>query len=125
MANVLIGCKLPNGLTLKHPMFPGEDVTLKGQNSAEIGLNGQRVLIPYGVTSVDEDYWQSWKALHHTDKNPYGPIKSGAIFDAETTDAIKGIAREQKDRKTGLQQMDRDGDERLGSDAKKIKPAKE
>lgn len=61
MANVTIGCKTPHGLVLEIGVNPknctiGKDyrcVVLNGLNTAKAGAR-------YGMTSVDEDFWEAW-----------------------------------------------------------------
>lgn len=92
---VTICCKLPNGITLDTPLAPGKTVTLKGANRETIIGAG------YGTTDVDADFWEVWKSTHTT----FQPLTSGAIFEAKSRDDAAAIAREQTERKTGLERM--------------------
>jgi|WetSurMetagenome_2_1015567.scaffolds.fasta_scaffold1848434_1 hypothetical protein len=96
MAFVIIGCRLPNGLTLELPGKP--PVVLNGQNSAQAG----RPIIllsedDCGYTEVDADFWQAWKAAY----KGFAPLESNAIFEAKNKTDAKSIAKELKKEKTG------------------------
>lgn len=94
-ATITIGCKLPNGITLDTPVAPGVSVTLKGANKELIINSG------YGTTEVDAKFWEAWKSTHAG----FQPLTSGAIFEAKSQNDAAAIAREQTERKTGLERM--------------------
>jgi hypothetical protein len=112
---MLIGSKLPTGLVLKHPLDPGIKVTIRGLNSAPVGVNKAPIIVPYMTTEVDKEFWDAWKMVHHSPANPFGPLASGALFEAKNEDHAKGIAKEQSARRTGLEPMPQE--------TKDIKPA--
>lgn len=99
MAKIIIGCKLPNGITLRHPTIKGgPDVTLKGlHKSLIIGAD-------HATTEVDDDFWKAWKAKNED----FEPLTSGAIFEARSVNDAAAIAREFSERKTGLEPMAQD-----------------
>lgn len=101
MAKIIIGCKLPNGITLRHPTIkvgPESSVTLKGlHKSLIIGAD-------HATTEVDDDFWKAWKAKNED----FEPLTSGAIFEARSVNDAAAIAREFSERKTGLEPMAQD-----------------
>ena len=66
---VVVGCKLPHGITIEHPMDPTKTVELKGKNKALI------VGADYASTEVDADFWEQWAAVN----KEFPAVKSGAI----------------------------------------------
>lgn len=96
---VVIGCRLPHGLVIHHPMKPSEKVTLKGENEAVIKGVG------YATTEVDADFWADWKLAH----KDFAPLVSGAIFEAKSEAEAKAVAKELKAEKTGFEGMSQDG----------------
>ena len=100
---VVVGCKLPHGIIIQHPMDPNKKVELAGKNKALI------VGADYATTEVDGDFWEQWVAVN----KEFPAVKSGAIFVAKTLTDAAAIAAESKDRKTGFEPMRTDGkDER-------------
>lgn len=95
---VVIGCKLPNGLTLIHPTHKHVRVTLAGLNSSKI-IGASHV-----TTEVDQEFWDTFKAAH-TD---YAPLKSGAIFDARNETEAQAKGKELKNQKTGFEALPQD-----------------
>lgn len=55
MATVFVGSRLPFGLTLEHPVT-GAKVEIDGHSRSD----GGRIIVPYGETEVDKDYWDAW-----------------------------------------------------------------
>lgn len=107
---VVVGCKLPHGINIEHPMDPTKTVELKGKNKSLI------VGAEYATTEVDGDFWEQWAAVN----KEFPAVKSGAIFVAKTLTDAAAIAAEFKDRKTGFEPMRTDGkDERASG----VKPA--
>lgn len=93
---VIIGCRLPHGITLQGIDGP---VVLNGENTA---------LIPGapGLTHVD----QAQAAYLSATYEDYAPFKSNAIFvseSAKVADAV-AIARELTDEKTGFEGINPD-----------------
>lgn len=92
---IVIGCKLPNGIVLRNPVKGGKDVTINGlHKSLVIGAD-------HVTTEIDGDFWEAWKAKNEE----FDPLKSGAIFEARSVNDAAAIAREQTERKTGLEPM--------------------
>ncbi len=107
---VVVGCKLPHGIIIQHPMDPNKKVELAGKNKALI------VGADYATTEVDGDFWEQWAAVN----KEFSAVKSGAIFVAKSLTDAAAIAGEFKDRKTGFEPMRTDGkDERASG----VKPA--
>lgn len=94
MEKVLIGCKLPNGLVLHHPLASEVKVTLEGLNKVRI------VGSDHMLTSVDADFWEDWKRAHGKSFEPY---LSGAIFEAKTQDEATQKAKDLSKVKTGFE----------------------
>ena len=92
---VLIGCKLPHGLILDHPLDVSKKVELAGLNKAII------IGADCATTPVDGEFWETWKTVH----KDHPAIKSGAIFEARTTEEVKAKAKELKEEKTGFEAM--------------------
>lgn len=96
MANkiIVIGCRLPNGLTLTHPITK-EKVTLAGKFASMI------VGATHMTTEVDQEFWDTWKAAYAD----YTPLKSGAIFEARTVTEAKEKAKDLVSEKTGFEPL--------------------
>jgi len=104
MQTITIGSKLPFGFILKNPIDPTQTVTIKGLNSAPKGRNGVLMQLPYVTTEVDKDFWDLWYAMHTS--NPqyhFGPLKSGALFVAGSSDRAEAVYREREREKTGME----------------------
>ena len=101
MATILIGCRLPNGLILRHPDPARADrtVKLKGANEAQV----KSVVIgqTFVTTAVDADFWETWKKCY----SDYAPLKSGAIFEARDDKEANGKGRELSKEKLGFEGM--------------------
>ncbi len=93
---VVVGCKLPHGITIEHPMDPTKRVELKGKNKYLI------VGAEYATTEVDADFFEQWAAVN----KEFPAVKSGAIFVAKNAAEVAAMAAEFKDRKTGFEPMD-------------------
>lgn len=104
---IIIGCKLPHGLTITHPLDKNVKVTINGLNSSKI------VGSTYVTTEVDADFWATWKAAYLD----YAPLKSGALFEARTQTEAAAKAKELAKEKTGFEPIN---PESLG-----VKPEKE
>lgn len=96
---VIVGCKLPHGITLEHPMNPTVKVELIGKNKAVI------IGSDYATTEVDGDFWAQWEGVN----KEFPALKSGAIFVAKNINDATAIAKENKDRKSGFEAMRTDG----------------
>lgn len=95
---VIVGCKLPHGIIIEHPMDPSKTVEIKGKNSAMI------IGADYATTEVDGDFFEQWHAVN----KEFPAVKSGAIFVAKTIADVTAMAAEFKGRKTGFEQMPQD-----------------
>lgn len=104
MQTITIGSKLPFGFILKHPLDPTQTVTIKGLNGAPKGRNGVIMQVSYMTTEVDKDFWDLWYAIHTSNANhPFGPLKSGSIFVAGSSDSAEAVYREREKEKTGME----------------------
>jgi len=95
---ILIGCRLPHGLVLSHPLKKDVKVTLNGLNSSRI------IGADYVTTEVEADLWEAWKLT----RSDFAPLKSGAIFEARNESEAASIAKELRGEKTGLEPMPKD-----------------
>ena len=92
---VVVGCKLPHGITIEHPMDPTKTVELKGKNKALI------IGADYGTTEVDGEFWETWKTVH----KDFPAVRSGAIFEAANASELTAVAAELEDEATGFEAM--------------------
>ena len=110
MAKITIGCRLPSGLIL--------DLEKDGKTVSSVELAGQRqaqerssIIIlsadDYGLTEVDADFWEAWKAQVGPE---FGPLKNNSIFEAKNTTEAKAKAKDAKAQKTGLEAMPQQAD---------------
>lgn len=99
---IVIGCRIPTGIVLDLINASGHkvEVCLNGQNSAQEGspiiLLSER---DYGVTDVDAEFWEAWKAKYAG----FPPLENKAIFEAKDERDAKAIHKEVKGIKTGLE----------------------
>jgi hypothetical protein len=104
---VVIGCRLPHGLIITHPI--NRNITQK-----IAGLNESRIIgATHITTEVDAELWELWKAIHED----YAPLKNGAIFETKSANDAERQAREFEKVKTGFEAMPQDA---LG-----VKPSKD
>lgn len=89
---IAIGCKLPNGLLLRHG---GEEHHLAGANSS-------RVIGGYGISQIPADFWAGWK----TEYAKFPPLKNNLIFEQATVAKAEDQAKEQAGVKSGLEPLD-------------------
>jgi hypothetical protein len=104
---VMVGCKLPNGLNLEifeegktdddKKIFrrTGDRVLVRGSNSSNV-VGG------FGLTRVDADFWEKWRAQHAS----FPALKAGLIFAEERQDRAADHALDAKEAKTGLEPID-------------------
>lgn len=97
MAKILIGCRLPNGLTITHPVTK-DKVTIAGLHSSKV------IGATHVTTEVDADFWETWKIAYPD----YAPVKSGAIFVARNATEAQEKAKDLRKEKTGLEPMPQD-----------------
>jgi len=95
--NIIVGCRLPNGLILRHPKT-GAEVEIAGANKERIVGSG------YAFTEVDEDFCKEWLAAH----KDFAPVVSGAIVSGETEKEATAALREKKKKKTGFEGLSQD-----------------
>jgi len=91
---VLIACRLPHGVILRHPVTD-ERVEIAGLNKSLV-IGAEHVTTP-----VDAEYWGAWK----TSNKDSDLIKSFALFEAKSGGDAGAIANELKDVKTGFEKM--------------------
>lgn len=104
---VLIGCRLPHGLTLevREPMSPegqpGEIIT-----SAKInGMNSSKIIgATYVTTSINAELWETWKK----ERPNYPALKNGAIFEANTEDQAAYKGKQLAKERTGFEAIKQD-----------------
>jgi hypothetical protein len=110
------------------PRPPSKRVVLNGANSVQRATQRKGPLgeypalaeYPFGLTTVDEDFWKKWLERH----KDFDFIKNGSIFVAKDDKAAKAMAEERvHDVKTGLEPLKPSvdgkpsGDKRLGTTA--------
>lgn len=100
-AQVLIGCKLPQGITVKINAYDNSDdarkITLNGMNTSLV-TGG------HGITSVDKDDADMFMTTH----KDFAPVLAGTIF-THGTDAVADLidmAVDLSEEKTGFEGMD-------------------
>lgn len=101
MAQITIGCRLPNGIVLE--LATGHKVTLNGQNDAQ--KRSPVILLSEedcGYTDVDAAFWEKWKAEVGAE---FAPLASLAIFEAKSQRDAEAVHREVKKEKTGHEPM--------------------
>ena len=97
---VVIGCKLPHGLILDHPLDPSKKVELNGLNRTRI------IGATYATTEVDGEFWEQWKTVH----KDFPALQSGAIFEAGNAAEAAAVAKELEGEKTGFEPMEQNAD---------------
>ena len=103
--SVTIGCKLPHGIVLDHPLDPSKKVELRGKNRSLI------IGAEYGTTEVDGEFWETWKTVH----KGFPALKSGAIFEAANASELAAVAADLENEATGFEPM--------AQNAQGVKPA--
>jgi hypothetical protein len=94
---VIIGCKLPNGLTLTHPVSK-EQVTVAGMHASKV------IGSTHMNTPVDAEFWAAWKTAY----SDYAPLKNGSIFEARNETEALAKSKELRKEKTGFEPMAQD-----------------
>lgn len=89
---ILIGCKLPNGLIIEHPVS-GKKAEINGLNKAVI------IGATHVTTEIDADVWDAWKAQNAT----FPALKNGSIFEAANAKEAAAIVKDTD--KTGLEPL--------------------
>lgn len=96
---VTIGCRLPNGLILRHPNPDVKvEVKLNGRFSSKI------VGATHATTEVDAEFWEVWKKAYHS----YAPLKNGSIFEARSPQEADVKAKDFLKEKTGFEPLKQD-----------------
>lgn len=127
---VWIACKLPNGLQLRvFEMVTRTETTLNGTRDFRIAqqlgepvrLNGNAVAMGdvlshkvvggYGLTQIDEDFWNAWlEANQNADV-----IKNLLVSGHRTKEEASDWAREHASTRSGLEELVRDKDPRIAT----------
>lgn len=102
---VIVGCRLPHGLILDHPLDPSKKVELAGLNKTRI------IGAEYATTEVDGEFWEQWKTVH----KDFPALQSGAIFEAKNDADAAAKVKELEDEATGFEPM--------AQNAQGVKPA--
>lgn len=93
MSTLTIGCKLPNGIW----MIVGETrIRIKGWNNNEIQGGSHGI-----TTDVPQSIWDAWRKEHADSKL----VKGEFIFAVGSAEKAKDKAKEQKDNKSGHEQL--------------------
>lgn len=92
MAQVTVGCKLPNGL---HLDVEGKRTTLNGANSS-------RIVGGYGLSEVDKDFWEAWSKAYAD--SPL--VKNGLVFAQGSANSAEAKAREQAEIRSGFERLE-------------------
>jgi hypothetical protein len=102
---VIVGCKIPTGLTLQ--LRDERDAHIV---KAEVRLQGTMVdVAPYqresavGLTTIDGEFWEAWVAW--ATKNQYEPFVKGFIFASDKEVNVKAEAKEKVDEMTMLERL--------------------
>jgi len=96
---VVVGCRLPQGLILHHPVDRSIQVKLEGPRL--VVADGKKLSSSFATTEVDAEFWGLWKAAYA--KNPV--LLSHAIFEAKSQGEAAAKAKELQKEKTGFEQM--------------------
>ena len=107
MATVRVGCKLPSGIEIHLPAKKGEELKV-------VRLNGfatkRGIAVPhqivggYGMTDVDESFWQAWEKAARAAKFP--PLVNGLIFAEEDAKVADLEALDKSSLRSGLEPLD-------------------
>ncbi len=92
---VYVGCRLPHGIILDHPLDASKKCTLQGLNKSTI------IGATYKTNEVDAEFWDAWAAVN----KEFKPLKSGAIFVAKSDADLKDIGKDLVKEKTGFEPM--------------------
>lgn len=101
MPKVVIGCRLPHGLILTHPLSK-QKVTLDGYHKSKIVARDGSPAATFVTTEVDQEFWDTWKTAY----SGYAPLKSGAIFEARNETEAVSKAKELRKEKTGFEPLE-------------------
>jgi hypothetical protein len=106
---VMVGCKLPHGITLSlHEAFKNEEERVifrpTGDTVTLAGRNASQIIGGYGITPVDENWWDAWVQQNQN----YQPYKMGLIFAEPRRDRAMDRALDQRSLLTGSEPIDPD-----------------
>jgi len=90
-STVTVCCKMPNGLIIDHE---GKSARLNGANHSEL-IGG------YGMTEVDKELWEAWKAKFHDNSL----IKNEIVFAQATKASAKKAAEEREEINSGFERL--------------------
>jgi hypothetical protein len=88
----------PNGFTEVQVATPIQTIKLAGPNRVN-RFDGEG---PYAFTTVPRKFWEQWIVSHRNDP----AIVNKQIIVGETRDELRGLARDAKEFKSGLQPVD-------------------
>jgi hypothetical protein len=100
---VVVGCKLPHGLTLQlrdeHQQVIAER-TLKG-----VMTDVKPFILQDSVSynTIDEEFWMAWQDW--AEKNKFAPFINGYVFAHSTAASVKAEAKEKAKHFTGQERL--------------------
>lgn len=95
MSNVIIACRLPNGIMAQ---VGATKIRLNGSNA-------ENAVLGFGFTRVPEDFAEAW--LKNDGEGARRTVtKRGGIFLANDMDDARAIAREMAGEKSGFERID-------------------
>jgi hypothetical protein len=96
---VVVGCRLPNGLTIHHPKDRSISVTLSGP--AVVLTDPRSSRFSFGLTPVDAQLWNLWFEAYKT--NPI--VQSNSVFAGKNEAEAIAKGKELQKEKNGFEQM--------------------
>ena len=118
MADVMIGCKLPNGFImeivkpglLNIPAAPGKRYTIAGANSLRTDERANPLIHKFAYTPVDAEFAAEW----FKQNAELAFVKSGAVFQQKNPKDAAAEGREKvRDVVTGIEPLNPDKDKRI------------
>jgi hypothetical protein len=94
---------------MRRPAPRGKAVRLNGSNSLLTGKRIAGVSGGFGITEVDEEFWNAW----YERNKDMDFIKSGAVFMHKSASGAAAISKERAGVVTGLEPINPDGDARM------------
>lgn len=138
MSQVLVACKIPNGLVLRvGKKYPRQEPVLGGgwrtveEWRAEKSVTvfgpgraiGEDAKAPteagYALTPVDADFWAQWL----TDNMDTPLVVNHQIFAQDKADSIRKVAAEKKHIRSGMEPMQQEKDPRAPKGSMEVKIA--
>ena len=140
MSQIMVACKFPNGLLLRlhrevddvTPLFGGGVRNIKRweETGEQVMINGPgHPLVPrpdqdpniygYALTSIDEDFWEAWKAQNQDNEM----LRKGILFAHEKPEDVRAQAKEQHGDgvKSGMEPIDPENPPVAGTRLGKLK----